>query len=101
MYIWCYFLSLLSEKQIIDLKRKINFTSTFSQGVYISYTHIIYQLLLYSLDEEDKEMLKMDNYYQVIQEIKPLEEEKPKPVDEDKPKPDISTHDKTLTVMEG
>ena len=46
-------------------------------------------------------MMKMEKPYQKTQEIKPLEEERPKSVDEDKPKPDISTHDKTLILMEG
>ena len=87
-----------SKKEIIELKRKLNFTSTFSQGVCIPYTHIIYLLLLFSLDVEDKEMIRMKKYYQ---EIEPLEVEWRTPVDEYKPKPDISTHDKTLILMEG
>ena len=87
-----------SKKEIIELKRKLNFTSKFSQGVCIPYTHIIPLLLLFALDVEDKWMIKMKKYYQ---EIEPLGLEMRKPVDEDLPKPDTSTHDKTLILMEG
>ena len=87
-----------SKKKIIELKRKLNFTSTFSQGVCIAYTHIIPPLLLFAIDVDDKKMIRMKKYYQ---EIEPLELESCKPVDEDIPKPDTSTHDKTLILIEG